>query len=195
VDVFLHNFANAIWSLKRPKGPPLSISVTFFQQKISTTLQRLQTSSILSWVIVVGLTTSWLPPLQNTSPISTIDLLQVAGSLYGKIWSTYYKWSFFDMYTFWHLVWANLTSCKFSFFFFLIPLHIFLIYGVSINKVLQGCTKISPNELCCVHFWACHFTHYMILCRIVLCDFHVSCFVTLFALFSTCSSVPSWIWI
>jgi len=47
----------------------------------------------------------------------------------------------FDMDRFWHLVWINLTSCKFSIFFFLIPLYIFLIYGVFINKVLQGCNN------------------------------------------------------
>jgi hypothetical protein len=32
---------------------------------------------------------SWLPPLQDTSPISMTDLLQVASFLYGKIRSTY----------------------------------------------------------------------------------------------------------
>jgi hypothetical protein len=30
-------------------------------------------------------------------------------------------------------------SCKFSLFIFLISLYIFQIYGVFINKVLQGC--------------------------------------------------------
>jgi hypothetical protein len=33
----------------------------------------------------------------------------------------------------------------FSFFFVLIPLYIFLIYGVSINKVLQGCIILMSN--------------------------------------------------
>jgi hypothetical protein len=42
---------------------------------------------------------------------------------------------------FWHLLWANLMPCKFTLLFFLIPLYIFLIYGVSINKVLEGCNK------------------------------------------------------
>ncbi len=32
-----------------------------------------------------------------------------------------------------------MTSCKFSFFLFLIPLYIFLIYSVSINRTFQGC--------------------------------------------------------
>ncbi len=133
--MFLHNCANAICSLKRPKGLPLSILVIFFWQKNSMTLQRLQASSILSQVAVVGLATSWLPCLQDTSLISTVDFW------YGIIWPTYYKQSNFDMNRFWHLVWANLMSCKFSFFFFLIPLYIFLIYGVSINIVFQGCNK------------------------------------------------------
>jgi hypothetical protein len=48
VDVFLHNCANAIWSLKIPEGPPLFVLVIFLQQNISIALQRLQASSILS---------------------------------------------------------------------------------------------------------------------------------------------------
>ncbi len=67
MDVFLNNFVNAIWSLKAPKGPPLPILITFFCQKFSITLQRLQASSILNWVIAPQ-----LPP-----PISMADLLQV----------------------------------------------------------------------------------------------------------------------
>jgi hypothetical protein len=43
------------------------------------TLQKMQTSSILSWVVVVGLATSWLSPLQDTPPITTVNLLQVVG--------------------------------------------------------------------------------------------------------------------
>ncbi len=39
----------------------------------------------------------------------------------------------FDMEKFWHLIWANSTSCKFSLFLFLIPLYIFQIYGVIMN--------------------------------------------------------------
>jgi hypothetical protein len=38
VNVFLHNYANVIWSLKRPKGFLFSILVNFFHQKISITL-------------------------------------------------------------------------------------------------------------------------------------------------------------
>ncbi len=37
-DVFLHDYANAIWSLKGIKGPHLFTLVTFFCQKISITL-------------------------------------------------------------------------------------------------------------------------------------------------------------
>jgi hypothetical protein len=40
VDVFLHDCANAIWSLKEPKGLHLSILVTFFNQNISITLPK-----------------------------------------------------------------------------------------------------------------------------------------------------------
>jgi len=74
--VFLHDYANAIWSLKGTKGPHLSTLVIFFHQKTSITLQRIQVSSILNWAIAVGLATSQLPPLQNTPPITMADLLQ-----------------------------------------------------------------------------------------------------------------------
>jgi hypothetical protein len=62
-NVFLHNCANAIWSFKGPKGPPFSILVTFICQRISITSQRMQTSSILNQAMIIGLTTSQLPPL------------------------------------------------------------------------------------------------------------------------------------
>jgi hypothetical protein len=74
VDVFLHECANAIWSLKGPKGLPLFVLVTFFYQRISIMLQRVQASSILSRTIVVDLITSQLPPLQDITPITMADL-------------------------------------------------------------------------------------------------------------------------
>jgi len=107
----------------------------------------IKVTSILSQAIIVGLATSWLPPLNDTSPISTIDLLQVANFWYGKIWPTYYKQLFFYMDRFWHLGWANLTSCKLSLLCFFILLYIFLIYDVFINKVLQGCTINSFHKI------------------------------------------------
>jgi len=138
--VFLHNCATPIWSLKGPEGLPFSILDIFFRQKFSITLQRLQPSSILNRAVAVSLATFQLPPLQDTPPISTTDLFQVVGFLYGKIWPTYYKRLVFDMDKFWHLVWANLMSCIFS-LFFLIPLYIFLIYNMSINKFCVGLHK------------------------------------------------------
>jgi hypothetical protein len=36
-NVFLHDCVNVVWSLKRPKHPPLSILVTYFYQKIPIT--------------------------------------------------------------------------------------------------------------------------------------------------------------
>jgi len=76
VYVFLHDCANAIWSLKGTKGPHLSTLVTFICKKISITLQTMRASSILSRAVAIGLTTSWFPPLQDTPPITTVDLLQ-----------------------------------------------------------------------------------------------------------------------
>jgi hypothetical protein len=91
VNVLFHDCANAIGSLKGPKGPHISTLVIFLCQKISITLQRMQMSSILSQAVVVSLTTSQLPPLQATLPSPW--------SIYCKplIWPTYHRWSVMDM--------------------------------------------------------------------------------------------------
>jgi hypothetical protein len=39
----------------------------------------MQAFSILNWAIAIGLATSQLPPLQDTLPITTADLLQAIG--------------------------------------------------------------------------------------------------------------------
>ncbi len=72
----------------------------------------------LKSTVAVGMITSWLPPLHDTSPIFMADLLQVPDFWYGKIRPTYCKQLIFDMDRFWHLIWSNLTSYKFSIFFF-----------------------------------------------------------------------------
>jgi hypothetical protein len=125
VDVFLHEYVNAIWSLKAPKGLLLSILVTFLHQKIA--LQRMQASSILSWAVVIGLATSWLSPLQDTPPITIAGLLQVVDFWHGKIKLTYSKWSILTWRKFWNLVWTHLTSCK-------------ILYTFSKSKVYLFCT-------------------------------------------------------
>jgi len=76
-DVFLCDCANAIWSLKGIKGLHISTLVTFLLKFFLITLQRMQKSSILSWVIVVGLAISWLPPLQDTPVITMVNLLLI----------------------------------------------------------------------------------------------------------------------
>jgi hypothetical protein len=58
VNVFLNNFANAIWSLKGLESLHLSILVIFLSQKTSSTLQRMQASSIYSHVIAIKLVIS-----------------------------------------------------------------------------------------------------------------------------------------
>jgi len=103
------------WKNQRPF---FFVLVSFLWQKNSITVQRLQASSILSWAIDVGLTTSWLPPHQNTPPISTTNLLQAIDFWYEKNTTKPTTSNrFFDMDRVWHLVWTNLTSCKFSLFF------------------------------------------------------------------------------
>ncbi len=116
--------------LEKVKRPFIFLFWLFFYQKISITLQRMQAFSILSWVIVIDLSTSWLPPLGNKPPITMVDLLQAIDFWHEKIQPTYYRQSIFYMERFWHLPWANLTSCRFSFFLFLIPMYIFQISNV-----------------------------------------------------------------
>jgi hypothetical protein len=52
VDVFLHDYPNAIWSLKGPESPHLSTLVIFLCQNGFIPLQRMQTSFILNRTIV-----------------------------------------------------------------------------------------------------------------------------------------------
>jgi hypothetical protein len=77
VYVFLHDCANAMWNSKGTKGLPPFFFVTFLYNFFLITLQRMQTSSILSWAVAICLATSQLPPFQNAPPITTTDLLQV----------------------------------------------------------------------------------------------------------------------
>jgi len=58
IDVFLHDCANALWSLKRLEGLHLFTLVIFLCQKVLITLLKMQASSISSWAIVIGLATS-----------------------------------------------------------------------------------------------------------------------------------------
>jgi hypothetical protein len=60
------------------RGPSSFCLVTFLWQKFLITLQKLQTSSILSQAVAIGLATSQLPPIHDTSPISMTNLLQTA---------------------------------------------------------------------------------------------------------------------
>ncbi len=134
-NVFLHDCANAIWSLKWIEGPHLSTLVIFLCQKILITLQRMQVSSILSRVVAVGLTTSQLPPLQSTPPITTADLLQAIGFWHINM-ADLPQWLVMEMERFSWLLWTNLMSYHFSLFLYFTPLYIFVIYGSFLNKAL-----------------------------------------------------------
>ncbi len=68
VDVFLHNFANAIWNLKGLDGPFFFFYLSYFSLT-KKFIQKLQASSIFSRVITVSLATSQLPP--NFHPFRT----------------------------------------------------------------------------------------------------------------------------
>jgi hypothetical protein len=80
VDMFLHDCANAIWSLKEPKGPqPFYLDHFFFVKIFWSHYKGCKHPPSLNWAIAVSLATSWLPPLQDTPPITTFNLLQVVG--------------------------------------------------------------------------------------------------------------------
>ncbi len=135
--MFLHNCANVVWSLKGPKG-----SFSFCLGYFSLTKKFNHIAKVAS-ILHLKSGDSCRPNYFLTStPLGHISHLHtwlIASDwfLYEKIWSTSYKRSIFDMDKFWHLVWVNLTSCKFSLFFFLIFLYIFLIFDVFINKVCK----------------------------------------------------------
>jgi hypothetical protein len=59
------------------KSPHLFVLVSFVCPKISIALQKMQASSILCSLVIIGLVISRLPPLQDTPPITTTNLLQV----------------------------------------------------------------------------------------------------------------------
>ncbi len=73
-DVFLHDCANAMWNFKGQEGPPLFVLVIFFSKRISIKLQKMQASSILSQVVMVGVIIYRLPPLQDAPFITTANL-------------------------------------------------------------------------------------------------------------------------
>ncbi len=71
--------------LERARGPSSRCFGYFLCKKISITLQRMQASSILSHVIVVGLSTSRLPPLQDAPLITMTNLLQAIDFWHGYV--------------------------------------------------------------------------------------------------------------
>ncbi len=80
--MFLHDYANAIWSLKGRENFHLFTLVIFLCQKVLITLQRMQASFIFSQAVVVSLVTSQLPPFQNTLPITMVNLLHAINFLH-----------------------------------------------------------------------------------------------------------------
>jgi hypothetical protein len=109
---------NAIWSLNGPKGPHLFILVTFLCQKIFNPIAK--DTSIFHLKSNGSHRLSYFPiptPLVHTSHHHD----QPIASDWFVTWkntSNLLQWSIFDMETFWHLVWTNLTSYKFSLFSF-----------------------------------------------------------------------------
>jgi hypothetical protein len=80
VDDFLQVCTNNVWGMKDSGGPPLSILSTYFRQRVSIALQKLQAPTILSQALVVGLTTSWLPPLTDPLSITTSNIWFIVGT-------------------------------------------------------------------------------------------------------------------
>ncbi len=70
--------------LERTSGPS-SFYLGYFSLSKNFNHFVKDASSILSWAIALGLTTSQLPPFQNTPPITTTNLLQAVGFWHGEI--------------------------------------------------------------------------------------------------------------
>jgi hypothetical protein len=138
-NVFLHNCANVIWSLKRSKGRTLSFCFDYFSlpnffNHIAKATSILHLKSGDSHKPNYFLTST---PLGH---ISLTHLFQVMDFLYGKRQQTYYKW--WKKTTNWTWCPANLP---FLFFFFLITVYIFLIYMCLSIKFY----KVAPFQLFC----------------------------------------------
>jgi hypothetical protein len=116
----------------------------FFSSKKFNHIARLQAFSILSWAIDVNLFTSQLPPLEETPPIITIDLLQMIDSWHRKIRLTYCMLLIFDMERFRHLVWASLMSWKFSLFLFFGCICTF--FQSKVSLLIKFC-KIASSQI------------------------------------------------
>jgi hypothetical protein len=106
----------------------------------------MQPSFILSRVVAVRLATSWLRPINETTPIATADWLLAVGC-----------WD-------WEILTSNLCCLSpfKSSFYFPTPLYIFELCGVLINKVLQGfetilllvgCLHLLPTHLLLLIDW------------------------------------------
>jgi hypothetical protein len=69
VNNFFHRFANMAWSMKGFRSFPLVIICSFYRQRVSMALRRIQVAIILHWVIVairhasykIGVFLSFLP--------------------------------------------------------------------------------------------------------------------------------------
>jgi len=101
----------------------------------------MQVSFILA--IAINLTTSWLPPLQDTPPITPADLLEGfdfwdrnVANLPQAVNSEHEFFLTSDL--------RQLDILELLSFFFLPPLYIFLIYGVFFYKAFQD-LKISSS--------------------------------------------------
>jgi hypothetical protein len=66
--------------LKALMVPPISVITTCFKQKISITFQKLQASMILTQGVAVRLATFQLPPLIESLPIITLNILFIVGN-------------------------------------------------------------------------------------------------------------------
>jgi hypothetical protein len=95
VKIFVHDYGNITWGMKWLEGYPLLFWFFFFGQIISITLQKIQTSSILTQEVAIGLATFELTPFQDLPPIPTIDLLQVGNQQGNLIFFLFMKFNSF----------------------------------------------------------------------------------------------------
>ncbi len=99
---------------ERAKGLHHSTLVIFLCKKLLITLQRMQVSSILSQTIAVSLSTPQLPPLQDTLPITSVDLLQADDFWHINMADLPQLWTWRDFHNYFEPTWWPITS-PFSF--------------------------------------------------------------------------------
>jgi Flp pilus assembly protein protease CpaA len=76
--------------MKGPKGPMLLMLTIYFCQRASIALQKMQASTIVNWVVIVGLTIQTIVLNSKRENVHTLDILFLVD-----------KWKMFCYFNYW----------------------------------------------------------------------------------------------